>query len=315
MSGAPKPVFVDPLPSWNEGTTKATILDFVRRVTIEDSSDYVPPSERIATFDNDGTLWCEQPTFVQGFFLLDRVKTITTEQPELAEQQPFKAVLENDKTTLATFGKKELVALVFATHTGMTPEEFRTIVQTWFDSAMHPRFHRLFRECVYQPQLELLDYLRANGFKTFIVTGGGSGVVRTVAESIYGIPPEQVIGSSSKTTLEWRDGKPVLVKQPELNSFDDRAEKVVNIELHIGRRPILAFGNSDGDLAMLQYTAAGTGARLALLLHHDDSDREYAYDRDFHFSPLREALEEVPKLNGGHIVSMRQDFKQVFPFS
>jgi phosphoglycolate phosphatase-like HAD superfamily hydrolase len=302
-----------PLSSWNEGAIKAAILDFVQRVTTEGSPDYVLPSERIATFDNDGTLWCEQPNFVQGFFLLDRVKTITTEQPELAEQQPFKAVLENDKTTLATFGKKELVTLVFATHTGMTTEEFQAIAQSWFDSAMHPRFQRLFRDCAYQPQLELLDYLRSNGFKTFIVTGGGNGVVRTVAESVYGIPPEQVIGSSGKTKLEWHDGKPVLVKQPELNSFDDRAEKVVNIELYIGRRPLLAFGNSDGDLAMLQYTAAGTGARLALLLHHDDSDREYAYDRDFHLSPLREALEEVPKLNGGHIVSMKQDFKQVFP--
>ena len=303
------------LSSWNEGATKAAILDFVRRVTTQGSPNFVPPSERIATFDNDGTLWCEQPNFVQGFFLIDRVKTITAEQPELAERQPFKAVLENDKPTLASFGKKELAVLIFATHTGMTPEEFRAIAQTWFESAMHPRFQRLFRECVYQPQLELLDYLRSHGFKTFIVTGGGSGVVRTVAESAYGIPPEQVIGSSSKTALEWRDGQPVLVKQPELNSFDDRAEKVVNIELHIGRRPILAFGNSDGDLAMLQYTAAGDGPRLALLLHHDDGDREYAYDRDFHLSPLRDALEEVPKLNGGHIVSMKQDFKQVFPFS
>lgn len=314
MSSSPNSSANTPLFSWNEGVTKTAILDFVHRVTTQDSPDFVPPSERIATFDNDGTLWCEQPNFVQGFFLIDRVKTITTEQPELAEQQPFKAVLKNDTTTLATFGKKELVTLVFATHTGMTPEEFQSIAQTWFDSAMHPRFQRLFRDCVYQPQLELLDYLRANGFKTFIVTGGGSGVVRTVAESIYGISPEQVIGSSGKTKLERQDGKPVLVKQPELNNFNDRAEKVVNIELHIGRRPLLAFGNSDGDLAMLQYTAAGTRARLALLLHHDDGDREYAYDRDFKLSPLREALEEVPKLNGGHIVSMKQDFKQVFPF-
>lgn len=314
MSSSPNSPTDMPLYSWNEGTTKTAILDFVQRVTTEGSPDYVLPSERIATFDNDGTLWCEQPNVVQGFFLLDRIKTITTEQPELVEQQPFKAVLENDKTTLATFGKEELVTLVFATHTGMTTEKFREIVQSWFDSAMHPRFQRLFQECVYQPQLELLDYLRSNGFKTFIVTGGGNGVVRAIAESIYGIPPEQVIGSSSKTTLEWRDGKTVLVKQPELDSFNDRAEKVANIELHIGRRPILAFGNSDGDLAMLQYTAAGEGARLALLLHHDDGDREYAYDRDFQFSPLREGLEEVPRLNGGHIVSMKRDFKQVFSF-
>lgn len=306
---------IAPLPSWNEGTIKATILDFVCRVTTEGSPDFVPAPERIATFDNDGTLWCEQPNYVQAFFLLDRVKAITTQNPELAEQQPYKAILEHDRDTLATFGKKEIVTLGFATHTGVTTEEFETIAKTWFDSAQHPRFHHLFRECVYQPHLELLTYLRAHGFKTFIVTGGGNGFVRAIAESTYGIPPEQVIGSSSKLKLERQDGKLALMKLPELNSFDDRDEKVVNIELHIGRRPILAFGNSDGDLAMLQYTAAGDGARLALLLHHDDSEREYAYDRDFKFSPLREGLEAVPKLNGGHIVSMKQDFKQVFPFS
>lgn len=306
---------IAPLLSWNDGTTKTAILDFVRRVTTEGSPDHVPPSERIATFDNDGTLRCEQPNYVQAFFLLDRVKTITAQNPELAAQQPYKAILEHDQDTLATFGKKELVTLGFATHTGMTTEEFETIAQTWFNSATHPRFHHLFRECIYQPQLELLNYLRAHGFKTFIVTGGGNGFVRAIAENTYGIPPEQVIGSSSKLKLKQQDGKLILMKLPELNSFDDRDEKVVNIELHIGRRPILAFGNSDGDLAMLQYTAAGTGARLALLLHHDDGDREYAYDRDFKLSPLREGLEALPKLNGGHIVSMKQDFKQVFPFS
>lgn len=315
MVTAPNPLASDPLPSWNQGLVKQSILDFVGRVTTEGSPDFVPPPERIATFDNDGTLWCEYPNYVQAFFLLDRVKTITTQNPELAEQQPFKAILEHDKTTLATFGKREIVTLGFATHTGMTTDEFKTIAQTWFDSATHPRFHRLFRECVYQPQLELLTYLRVNGFKTFIVTGGGNGFVRAIAETTYGIPPEQVIGSSGKTQLETQSGKPILVKLPELKSFDDRAEKVVNIELHIGRRPILAFGNSDGDLAMLQYTAAGTGARLALLLHHDDGDREYAYDGDFKFSPLRDGLVEVPQLNGGHIVSMKQDFQQVFPFS
>lgn len=304
-----------PLPSWHEGATKTAILDFVRRVTTEGSLDFVPPSERIATFDNDGTLWCEQPNYVQAFFLLDRVKTITTQNLKLAEQQPYKAILEHDKDTLATFGKKEIVTLGFATHTGMTTEEFEVIAKTWLDSAQHPRFHHLFRECIYQPQLELLTYLRAHGFKTFIVTGGGNGFVRAIAENTYGIPPEQVIGSSGKLKLERQDGKLTLMKLPELNSFDDRDEKVVNIELHIGRRPILAFGNSDGDLAMLQYTAAGAGARLALLLHHDDGDREYAYDRDFKLSPLRDGLEEVPKLNGGHIVSMKQDFKQIFPFS
>lgn len=315
MSSNPDSPTLAPLPSWNEGTTKAAILDFVRRVTTEGSPDYLPPSERIATFDNDGTLWCEQPNYVQAFFLLDRVKTITTQNPELAAQQPYKAILEHDKDTLAMFGKKEIVTLGFATHTGMTTEEFEAIAKTWLDSAMHPRFHHLFQECIYQPQLELLTYLRDNGFKTFIVTGGGNGFMRAIAENTYGIPPEQVIGSSGKLKLERQDGKLTLMKLPELNSFDDRDEKVVNIELHIGRRPILAFGNSDGDLAMLQYTATGAGARLALLLHHDDGDREYAYDHDFMLSPLRDGLEAVPKLNGGHIVSMKQDFKQVFPFS
>lgn len=304
----------DKLPSWNDGAAKSAILDFVDQLTTEGSPAYRPPSERIATFDNDGTLWCEQPNYVQAFFLLDRVKTITTQKPELAGQQPFKAILEHDEATLATFGKKELVTLGFATHTGMTTEEFRAITKTWFDSASHPRFQHLFRECIYQPQLELLAYLRANGFKTFIVTGGGIDFVRAIAETAYGIPPEQVIGSSAKTQLELRDGKPALVKLSELKSFDDRAEKVVNIELHIGRCPLLAFGNSDGDLAMLQYTAAGEGARLALLLHHDDGEREYAYDRDFKLSPLRDGLEQVPKLNGGYIVSMKQDFRQVFSF-
>ncbi len=293
----------EPLPSWNDGAVKDAIFDFVRRVTSEDSADFVPPPERIATFDNDGTLWCEYPNYVQAFFLFDRVKTLITQNPELAEQQPYKAILEHDKTTLATFGKKEIVTLAFATHTGMTTDEFGTIAKIWLDSAQHPRFNHLFRECIYQPQLELLAYLRANRFKPFIVTGGGIGFVRAIAETTYGIPPEQVIGSSSKTQLEMRDGKPVLVKRPELNSLDDRAEKVVNIELQIGRRPLFAFGNSDGDLAMLQYTAAGTGARLALLLHHDDSEREYAYDLDFKLSPLRDGLAEVPKLNGGYIVS------------
>jgi hypothetical protein len=302
------------LPSWNEGATKTAILDFVRRVTTQGSPEYVPPPERIATFDNDGTLWCEQPNFVQAFFLLDRLKAMAIHHPELATQQPYKAILEGDRETFASFGKQEVVTLLFATHTGMSPEEFAAIAQTWFASATHPQFRQLFRDCVYQPQRELLEYLRAQGFKNYIVTGGGIGFVRAIAESTYGLPPEQVIGSSNKLKFECQDGQPTLIKLPELNSFDDREEKVVNIELHIGRRPILACGNSDGDLAMLQYTSAGKGPRLALLLHHDDGDREYAYDRDFQFSPLRDGLEEVPKLKGGHIVSMKQDFKQMFSF-
>lgn len=310
MSIASTPI--DPLPSWNEGTVKAAILDLVQRVTDPTSPDYVPPATRIATFDNDGTLWCEYPLLVQVYFLLDRVATIAAQQPELGQQQPFKAVLEKDKATLATFTKKELLTLVFATHTGMTSEEFGTIAQDWLNSAKHPQFQRLFTRCVYQPQLELLAYLQFHDFKTYIVSGGGVEFVRAFAEQVYGIPPQQVIGSSSKTQVELREGQPVLVKQAELQSFDDREEKVVNIGLHIGQRPLIAVGNSDGDLAMIQYTLAGEGPRLGLLLHHDDNEREYAYDRGFRLSPLDQALEQVPQM-GGLVISMKQDFKQIFP--
>jgi phosphoserine phosphatase len=302
----------DPLPSWNQGAVKSSILSFVQRVTDPTSPDYVPPAERIATFDNDGTLWCEYPLLVQLHFLIDRVATIVAQQPELGQQQPFKALLEKDKATLATFTKKELMTLVFATHTGMPSEEFKAIARDWLNAAKHPQLQRLFTQCVYQPQLELLAYLQAQEFKTYIVSGGGVEFIRAFAEQTYGIPPEQVIGSSSKSQVEIRDGQPVLVKQAELGSFDDREEKVVNIDLHIGRRPLIAVGNSDGDLAMIQYTLAGDGPRLGLLLHHDDGDREYAYDRDFHLSPLNQALEDVPRL-GGQIISMKQDFKQIFP--
>lgn len=304
----------DPLPSWNNGSIKAAILDFVAQITTEGGVDYVPPQERIATFDNDGTLWCEQAVPVQLYFLIDRVKAIAAEQPELAEQQPFKAVLEHDKAMLSTFGAKEVVALSFATHTGMTPEVFQEIAVSWLSKAQHPRFQQLFKACVFQPMRELLDFLKAHGFKNFIVTGGGVEFVRAFAEEIYNIPPERVVGSSSKLKFELQDNMPTLTKLPELNSFDDREVKVENIALHIGRRPLLAFGNSDGDLAMLQYTAAGTGKRLALLLHHDDQEREYAYDRNFKISPLNAALEVVPHLNGGLIVSVKQDWNTVFSF-
>ncbi|PSB19208.1 phosphoserine phosphatase [filamentous cyanobacterium CCP2] len=302
------------LPSWHNTSTKQTILEFVAAVTTAGQPDFVPPAERIATFDNDGTLWCERPIQIQVFFLNDRIKSMAAENPTLAIQQPFKAIVEQDWETLTTFGKKELLILFFSSHTAMTPEEFAQLAQIWFESATHPRFKRLFKQCVFQPMVELLDYLRANDFKTFIVTGGGIEFVRTIAEEIYGIPPEQVIGSSSKTRFEWREDQPNLIKLPELNSFDDREEKVNNIHLHIGRRPILAVGNSDGDLAMMQYTAAGSGRRLTLLLHHNDVEREDAYDRDFRLSPLTIALDEVPKL-GGRIISMKQDFAQVFPES
>lgn len=301
----------DVLPSWNNTPTKQAILDFVATITDETNPNYVPPSERIATFDNDGTLWCEQPIPVQGFFLYDRIRQLAEQQPELRAQQPYKAVIESDWQTFATFGKKELLMLFFATHCDITLEAFQAIAKSWLNSATHPRFGRLYLQCVYQPMLELMAYLRANQFKNFIVSGGGIEFIRAFAEAIYSIPPEQVIGSSAQLHLEIQESKPLLVKQPELKSFDDREQKVVNIALHIGRIPILAVGNSDGDLAMLQYTMAGTGARLALLLHHDDAEREYAYDRNFTLSPLRDGLEKVPKM-GGRIISMKQDFAQIF---
>jgi phosphoglycolate phosphatase-like HAD superfamily hydrolase len=300
------------LPSWNDGPAKTAILDFVARVTTEDEPDFVPPSERIATFDNDGTLWCEQPMQVQVFFLIDRVKQLAAKDASMSARQPFKALLERDVKTLHAFGKQGLMELAFATHAGMTEEEFDEIARTWFASARHPKFGRLFTQLIYQPQLELLAYLRANGFKTFIVSGGGIDLIRGFAEDAYGIPREQVVGSSARLRYELQDGRAVLMKAPELNSFDDREVKPANIGLHIGRRPILAFGNSDGDLAMLRYTKSGQGARLALLIHHDDAQREVAYDREFKLSPLGEALDNAADY-GITVVSMKNDWKTVFP--
>ncbi|SFU20828.1 HAD family hydrolase [Mesorhizobium sp. YR577] len=302
----------NPLSSWNDSAAKSAILDFVARVTKEGGPEFVPPSERIATFDNDGTLWCEQPMQVQLFFLIDRVKQLAAKDASMSARQPFKALLEHDIKTLHALGKQGLMELAFATHAGMTEEEFDEIAKTWFASARHPKFGRLFTQLIYQPQLELLAYLRANGFKTFIVSGGGIDLIRAFAEGAYGIPREQVIGSSARLHYELQDGRAVLMKAPELNSFDDREVKPANIGLHIGRRPILAFGNSDGDLAMLRYTKSGPGARLALLVHHDDAQREVAYDREFKLSPLAEALDRAADY-GITVVSMKNDWKTVFP--
>jgi hypothetical protein len=299
------------LASWNDGAAKSTILDFVARVTKEGGRDYVPPAERIATFDNDGTLWCEQPVQVQGFFLADRVKELAAKDPSLRGRQPFKALLEGDHKALHALGKQGVMELFAATHTGMTEEEFDRIARTWFAEARHPKLGRLFAECTYSPQVELLDCLREHDFKTFIVSGGGIDLIRAFAEEAYGIPPEHVIGSSVKLKFEVAGEQLVLMKLGELNSFDDREAKPQNIGLHIGRRPILAFGNSDGDLAMLRYTKAGPGARLALLVHHDDAEREFAYDRDFRLSPLAEALDKSAEY-GITLVSMKRDWKIVF---
>ena len=300
------------LDCWRDGAAKAAITAFVAKVTRAGGADFVPPAGRVAVFDNDGTLWCEQPFQVQVFFLIDRIKALAEKDPALKAKQPFKALLEHDHATLHALGKKAVNELMAATHTGMSEDEFEAIARDWFAGAKHPKFGRLFKRNIYRPQVELLDYLRANDFKTYIVSGGGIDLIRAFAEEAYGIPREQVIGSSAKLKFEATDGKARLMKLGELNSFDDREAKPQNIGLHIGRRPILAFGNSDGDLAMMRYTLGGNGPRLALLLHHDDGEREVAYDRDFRLSPLVEALDKAGDY-GITVVSMKRDWNTVFP--
>ncbi|MFC4314087.1 HAD family hydrolase [Steroidobacter flavus] len=301
----------DPLQSWNDGPVKASIVEFVARVTNRGSSDHVPPAERIAVFDNDGTLWCEQPLQVQVFFALDRMKHLARKDPSLAQRQPFKAFLEHDLKTIASLGKRGAFEFAFMTHAGISEEGFDALAHAWLEEALHPKLGRLFKRCVFQPQIELMNYLRDNGFKTFIVSGGGIDLIRAVSEEAYSIPREQVIGSSLKTRVDTQNGILTLIKLSELGTFDDREVKVENIGLHIGRRPIFAFGNSDGDLAMMRYTLAGPGSRLALLLHHDDAAREFAYDRDFKLSPLSEALDKAASY-GVRVVSMKRDWGKVF---
>ena len=299
------------LPTWNDGAAKSQILDFVARVTEQGGPDFVAPTERVATFDNDGTLWCEQPLQTQAFFLIDRTKELAAKDPTLKERQPFKALLEQDLKTLMGLGRQAILELVFATHSGMREEEFEPIARDWLAKARHPKFGRLFKECTYRPQFELLNFLRQSGFKTYIVTGGGIDFVRACSEEIYGIPREQVIGSSQKLRFEVNEDQVGVMKLAELNSFDDREAKPQNIALHIGRRPILAFGNSDGDLPMLRYTKTGKGPRMALLLHHDDAEREVAYDRQFRLSPLNEGLEKADAY-GITLVSMKRDWNVIF---
>jgi hypothetical protein len=303
----------DPLPSWNEGATKASILDFVARVTTQ-GPFFVPAEQRIAPFDNDGTLWVEQPMYVQLAFALDRVKAMAPLHPEWKDKQPFKAVLEDDMKTLAESGERGLLELVLVTHAGMTTDEFAKIVSDWLATARHPRFKRPYTELVYQPMLELLAYLRANGFKTFIASGGGIEFMRPWTERIYGVPPEQVIGSSIKTRFEMRDGTPLLFRLPDLNFIDDKTGKPIGINEHIGRRPIAAFGNSDGDLEMLQWTTLGaSGARFGLIVHHTDAEREYAYDRQSHFGKLDVAL-DAAAVNKWTVADMKKDWKRIFAF-
>jgi phosphoglycolate phosphatase-like HAD superfamily hydrolase len=303
----------DPLPSWNDGAAKKAITDFVARVTTQGGADFVPPEQRIATFDNDGTLWCEQPFYFQLAFAFDRIKAMAPEHPEWKTEQPFKAVLENDKQALAEAGEKGLLQIIAATHAGMTTEAFSKFVLDWLATARHPRFARPYNSLVYQPMLELLAYLRANGFKTFIVSGGGVEFMRPWVEKTYGIPPEQVVGSSGVVKFEdGADGKPELIKLAKVEFIDDGPGKPVGINRFIGRRPIFAFGNSDGDLQMLQWTTAGPGARFAGIVHHTDADREYAYDRPSKIGQLDKAWDEA-KQRGWTVVDMKQDWKTVFP--
>ncbi|PHS02184.1 MAG: haloacid dehalogenase [Blastopirellula sp.] len=302
----------DPLPSWNDGPTKTSILDFVAAVTDKNGKDYVAPAERIATFDNDGTLWIEYPMYTQALFAFDRVKELAPLHPEWKTQQPFKALLEGDMKTVGNSGMQGLMEIIIATHTGMSAAEFEQDVSNWLATAKQPKFDRPYTEMVYQPQLELLAYLRANGFKTFIVSGGGIAFMRPFSEKVYGIPPEQVVGSSVETEFKIIDGKPELVRAPKIGFINDKAGKPVGIHQHIGRRPILAFGNSDSDMQMIQYTMAGKGRRLGLFVHHTDSEREYAYDRKSHVGTLDKVLDLAAE-NNWIIVDMKRDWKRVFP--
>ncbi|PQO27882.1 HAD family hydrolase [Blastopirellula marina] len=307
----------EPLASWNDTAAKAAIIKFVETVTDEDSAGYVPPEDRIATFDNDGTLWTEHPMYTQLAFALDRVRTLAPQHPEWKTQQPFKAVLENDLKTLAASGKKGLLELIVATHTGITTEQFEAIVTDWFKTARHPRFKRPYTECTYLPMVELLEYLRANGFKTFIVSGGGIEFMRPMTMEVYGIPPEQVVGTTIETKFEMQDGKPVLMRLPEIDFIDDKAGKPVGINKFIGKRPIAAFGNSAGDRQMLQWTAAGTGPSLKMLVFHDDAEREYAYGPanglpNSPFGTFPQDLMVEAKQSDWVVISMKNDWKTIF---
>jgi len=307
------PVYAaDPLPSWNDGAAKHSIVTFVEKVTREGSADFVPAAERIATFDNDGTLWAEQPMYFQLIFALDQVKRLAPRHPEWKDKEPFSSLLKGDVKSALAGGERSLAEIMAGTHAGMTTEEFEKSVKDWLATAKHPTTNRPFTGMVYQPMLELLAYLRANGFKTFIVSGGGVEFMRPWVEGVYGIPPEQVIGSSGKLKFEQRDGRPVLLKLPELSFVDDKEGKPVGIQMHIGRRPLAAFGNSDGDLQMLQWTAAGSGPRFCLYVHHNDAAREWAYDRESSVGRLDKGFEEA-KARGWTVVSIKDDWKVIYP--
>jgi phosphoglycolate phosphatase-like HAD superfamily hydrolase len=315
---ANSPVQTDePLPSWNDGTAKKAVLDFVAKVTKEGSPEFVPAAERIATFDNDGTLWCEQPMYIQVVFAFDRIKATAEKHPEWKDKEPYKSVLSGDMQSLAAQGEKALLEIISTSHSGMTVPEFHAIVQDWMRTARHPRFQRPYNQCIYQPMVELLHYLRANSFKTFVVSGGGIEFMRPWVTAAYGIPPEQVVGSSGIVKFELQDGKPVLVKEPKVEFIDDGPGKPVGINHFIGRRPLMAFGNSDGDLQMLQYTTINGPSdaprpSFGLIVHHTDAMREYAYDRQSRVGRLDKALDEAPR-RGWIVVDMKGDWKTIFP--
>lgn len=309
-------IAAEPLPSWNDGASRKSIVSFVKKVTKEGSPDFVPPAERIAVFDNDGTLWCEQPMYFQVLFTIDRIKALAVDHPEWKTTEPFKSALAGDMKGLMASGKEGLLKILAASHTNMTADEFADSVRNWLTTARHPRTGKPYGQMVYQPMLELLKYLRANGFKTFIVSGGGIDFMRVFAEETYGIPPEQIVGSSIAAKFEMRDGIPTLIKEPEGLFVDDKEGKPVGIYQHIGRRPLAAFGNSDGDLQMLQYTTIprdknDTTPRFGLIVHHTDAEREWAYDRDSHIGKLDQALDEAAT-RGWTVVDMKKDWKTIF---
>jgi phosphoglycolate phosphatase-like HAD superfamily hydrolase len=304
---------IDQLPSWNDTATKKAIVNFVERVAKEGSPDFVPLAERIATFDNDGTLWAEQPLYFQLAFALDRVKVLAPLHPEWKDKEPFASLLKGDLKGALAGGEAAIFEIVTVTHSGMTTVEFDQIVRDWIAAAKHPVTKRLYTEMVYQPMIELLAYMRGNGFKTFIVSGGGIDFMRVFAEQVYGIPPEQIVGSSGKLNFELRDGKPILMKLPNPNFIDDKVGKPVGIQMHIGRQPIAAFGNSDGDLQMLEWAKGGGGVRFALIVHHTDAEREWAYDRKSSIGHLDKAL-DAAQAEGWTVVDMKNDGKTIFPF-
>jgi phosphoserine phosphatase len=302
----------DMLPSWNDTPTRKAIVDFVVATTTPNSAQYVPPAERIAVFDNDGTLWSEKPAYFQLMFALERVRALAPQHPEWKETEPFKSALAGDMAGLAAGGEHAVLELIMASHAGNTSEEFQAIVKDWLATARHPQTRRPFDQMIYAPMRELLDYLRANGYKTFIVSGGGVEFMRAFAERTYGIPPEQAIGSSIVTEYEVRDGKPVIVRLPKIDFIDDKAGKPVGIHKFIGRRPVMAFGNSDGDFQMLEWTTTGPGPRFGALVHHTDAEREYAYDRESPVGGLDRGLDEAPK-RGWVLIDMARDWKRVYP--